>query len=297
MIAKTRQASQAVRAEANEGALPVKSRGVLRLPAKSAGLRVSRHSPSPPLACCIAYYWRVGWDLRGAQPHLQETLPHPNIYLVFEESRLQISGVSTSKFVRILREQGFAFGVKFRPGGLRPFLHAPASSLTNRIVPANHVFATDGDELEATLNSCRTEREMVDAVDAFFLRRVPQPDPNVELADRLVGEILRQPQIRTVEDLATQTGLGKRSLQRLFRDYVGVPPKWVIRRYRLHELLDHLEARAEAFPQQSWSDLALQLGYFDQAHLINDFKAITGYSPANYFSNNTKASERNHHNV
>ena len=124
-----------------------------------------------------------------------------------------------------------------------------------------------------------------------------QPDPNVELADRLVGEILRQPQIRTVEDLATQTGFGKRSLQRLFREYVGIPPKWVIRRYRLHELLDRLEARLEAAPQESWSDLALQLGYFDQAHLINDFKAITGYSPADYFSNNAKASERNHHNV
>ena len=293
MIGKTRQASQAVRTEAIEPALPVKSRGVLRLPPESADLRVSRHSPSPPLACCIAYYWRVAWDLRGAQPHLQETLPHPNIYLVFEENRLQIRGVSTSKFVRILREQGFAFGVKFRPGGFRPFLRAPASSLTNRIVAANSVFSADGDELEATLNCCRTEREMVETVDAFFLRHAPPPDPNVELADRLVGEILRQPQIRTVEDLANHTGFGKRSLQRLFRDYVGIPPKWVIRRYRLHELIDLLEAAL----QESWSDLALQLGYFDQAHLINDFKAITGYSPAGYFSNNAKASERNHHNV
>jgi AraC-like DNA-binding protein len=297
MIGETRHASQAVRTEANERALPVKSRGVLRLPPESADLRVSRHSPSPPLAWCIAYYWRVGWDLRGAQPHLQETLPHPNIHLVFEEKRLQIGGVSTSKFVRILREQGFAFGVKFRPGGFRPFLHAPASSLTNRIVAANHVFAADGDELEATLNACRTERAMVEAVDAFFLRRAPQPDPNVELADRLVGEILRPPQTRTVEDLAKQTGFGKRSLQRLFREYVGVPPKWVIRRYRLHQLIDRLEARLEASPPESWPDLALQLGYFDQAHLINDFKAITGYSPADYFSDTAKASERNHHNV
>jgi len=297
MIGKTRQASQAVSTAANEGALTVRSRGVLQRPPERADPRVSRHNPSPPLARCIAYYWRVSWDLRGEQPHRQETLPHPNIYLVFEESRLQISGVTTGKFVHILRGQGFAFGVKFRPGGFRPFLHAPASSLTNRIVPANHVFATDGDKLEATLNSCRTEREMVEAVDAFFLRRVPQPDPNGDLADRLVGEILRQPQIRTVEDLAKQTGLGKRSLQRLFREYVGVPPKWVIQRYRLHELIDLLEARIEAAPQQSWSDLALQLGYFDQAHLINDFKAITGYSPVDYFSNHAKASERKYHNV
>jgi AraC-like DNA-binding protein len=270
MIVKTRQT------------LPARSRGILRLPA--GGVRVSRHCPSSALACCIAYYWMVSWDLRGRQPHTQETLPHPNVYLVFEENRLQVSGVSTSKFTRILQGQGFAFGVKFKPGGFHPFLDSPVSSLTNRIVAANDVFGADGDELEATLVSAGEEGERVHAVDAFFLRRVPEPDDNVPLADRLVGEILRQPQIRTVEDLATQTCLGKRSLQRLFREYVGVPPKWVIRRYRLHELIERLDAG----PERNWSDLALELGYFDQAHLINDFKAITGYSPAEY-------RERNHH--
>jgi AraC-like DNA-binding protein len=86
------------------------------------------------------------------------------------------------------------------------------------------------------------------------------------------------PQIRTVDDLADQTGISKRSLQRLFREYVGVPPKWVIRRYRLHELIERLEAGDPL----DWPDLALELGYFDQAHLINDFRAITGYSPADY---------------
>ena len=119
---------------------------------------------------------------------------------------------------------------------------------------------------------------MVAAVDAFFLRRVPEPDENVELADQFVNRILHQPQIRTVDDLAARTGLSKRSVQRLFREYVGIPPKWVIRRYRLHELIERLEAGDPL----NWPDLALELGYFDQAHLINDFRAITGYSPADY---------------
>ena len=119
---------------------------------------------------------------------------------------------------------------------------------------------------------------MVAAVNAFFLHRVPEPDENVELADQLVNRILHQPQIRTVDDLAARTGLSKRSVQRVFREYVGIPPKWVIRRYRLHELIERLEAGAPL----NWPDLALELGYFDQAHLINDFRAITGYSPADY---------------
>jgi AraC-like DNA-binding protein len=273
MIVKTRQRGNGV-----SHSTPIGSRGVLRLPPDYAGLRVSRHNPSSALAPCIAYYWMVSWDLRGRPPHLQETLPHPNIYLVFEENRLIISGVSTGKFTRILENQGFAFGVKFRPGGFRPFLHSSTSSLTDRIVPANYVFGADGDALEAALVSSRGKDAMVDAVEAFFLRHVPEPDENVELADRLVGQILHQPQIKTVDGLADQTGLSKRSVQRLFREYVGVPPKWVIRRYRLHELIERLEAGDPL----NWCDLALELGYFDQAHLIHDFRAITGYSPADY---------------
>jgi AraC-like DNA-binding protein len=273
MIVKTRQGSNGI-----SSVTPIGSRGVLHLPPEYAGLKVSRHNPPSALAHCIAYYWRVSWDLRGRQPHLQETLPHPNIYLIFEENRLTVAGVTTSKFTRVLAEQGFAFGVKFKPGGFRPYLNSSASSLTDRIVEANHIFGADGDMLEAALISSCGEEAMVAAVDAFFLRRVPEPDQNVELADQLVSRILHQPQIRTVDDLAARTGLSKRSVQRLFREYVGVPPKWVIRRYRLHELIERLEAGDPL----NWPDLALELGYFDQAHLINDFRAITGYSPADY---------------
>jgi AraC-like DNA-binding protein len=74
------------------------------------------------------------------------------------------------------------------------------------------------------------------------------------------------------------TGVGKRSLERLFSDYVGASPKWVIRRYRLHELVEKFDSRTPA----NWAQLALDLGYFDQAHLINDFKSIVGYTPTQY---------------
>ena len=249
---------------------------MLRLPPE--GVKVSRHTPAAALAHFIAYYWRVSWDLRGQQPHLQETLPHPNIYLVFENNRLQLSGLSTTKFTRLLEGQGFAFGVKFRPGGFRPFLKSSVSSLTNCVVAASDVFGADADGLESNLVSSVEEDEMVRAMESFLLRRVPTPDERVLLVDGIVGQILHQPQIRTVDDLANQTGINKRSLQRIFREYVGISPKWVIRRYRLHELIERLEAGDPL----NWSDLALELGYFDQAHLINDFRAVTGYSPADY---------------
>lgn len=108
--------------------------------------------------------------------------------------------------------------------------------------------------------------------------RLPQNDERLDEARLLVEQILREPDILTVDDLSARTGVSVRSLQRLFSQYIGVSPKWVIRRYRLHELLEQMHSGK----QLQWSQLALDLGYFDQAHLINDFKSMTGFAPTEY---------------
>jgi AraC-like DNA-binding protein len=63
-----------------------------------------------------------------------------------------------------------------------------------------------------------------------------------------------------------------RSLQRLFRKYVGVSPKWVIRRYRLHEAAERLKGSRPP----PLAELATSLGYADQAHFAREFKQVTG---------------------
>src|SRR5271163_3023915 len=199
MIGKTRQA------KAIPGTIPAgpgKSRGVLGWPAEAVNLAVSRRLPLPELAACIAYYWTVRWDLRGREPHLQETLPHPNVYLIFDYGKLVVSGVTTGKFTRLLEGRDRTFGVKFNPGGFRPFLQAPVSSLTNCIVAANSIFGSDADALEARLIAAGEEEEMVEAANCFFQSRIPRPDETIQLAGRLVERILQEPDIKTVEGLA-----------------------------------------------------------------------------------------------
>ena len=67
-------------------------------------------------------------------------------------------------------------------------------------------------------------------------------------------------------------------MQRLFQQYVGIGPKWVISRYRLHEAVEQLAADRSV----DWTRLALDLGYFDQAHFIRDFKRLVGRTPADF---------------
>jgi AraC-like DNA-binding protein len=85
--------------------------------------------------------------------------------------------------------------------------------------------------------------------------------------------------IGKVEDLVERFALTVRQLQRHFLQYVGVPPKWVIQRYRLHDALAEMEQQQEP----DWADLAARLGYTDQAHFVRDFRASTGMAPRAYF--------------
>ncbi len=220
----------------------------------------------------------VSWDLRGCEPHVQETLPHPNFHVVFEQGSATVAGVHTRKFTRTLEGRSHVFGIKFTPGGFRPFLKSPASSFADLVIPARRIFGKGVEALGAVLASSRKEARMVAVAHAFFCERMPEPDETVALASKLVGRILQEPEIKTVEDLAQRSGMSKRTLQRIFNEYVGVSPKWVIRRYRLHELIE----RFNSGEQPDWSQVALDLGYFDQAHLINDFRSLVGYSPTQY---------------
>ena len=220
----------------------------------------------------------IHWDLRLCEPYVAESVPHPNVHLIFENGAAVVAGVQTHKFSRSLQGESRVFGVKFRPGGFRPFYGAAVSDLADRVVPAVRIFGKELKEFEKIgLSSC-PEDERVRAANAFFHARKPDPDPAVILASHLVDRILKEPEIKMVDDLVRLTGMGKRSLQRLFSEYVGVSPKWVIRRYRLHELIEKFNAGGEP----DWAQLALDLGYFDQAHLINDFKSIVGHSPREY---------------
>jgi transcriptional regulator GlxA family with amidase domain len=84
--------------------------------------------------------------------------------------------------------------------------------------------------------------------------------------------------IARVTDLSRAVGVSVRSLQRLFSDRVGASPKWVICRARLQDAA----ARVLAGEEVDWSRLALDLGYFDQAHLIRAYRTIIGVSPTEH---------------
>ena len=170
MIGKTRQEKAEIEEIFDPGA--GRARGMLRRPVKAGKFRHSRRSPAPDLAHWIAHYWIISWDLRGCEPHYGESLPHPNIHLVFGEGAATIHGVQTNKFERTLEGRSQVFGVKFRPGGFRPLYSGPISELADRSTPASKILGDDIEKLGVTVLSPINEEEKIEAADAYFRQRL-----------------------------------------------------------------------------------------------------------------------------
>lgn len=257
-------------------------RGVLRPDLAASVLRLDRHQPSEALAPFVDYYWIPRWDLRGRPPHEQTVLPHPNVHLVFEASGAGIFGVDRRLFTRSLSGLGLAFGIRFTAGGFRPFWQAPISQLTDRVVPAARLFGPRAEKTRQAIigdGSCDVDDGvMIGYAEALLHSVLPEQDPLAGQAAALVSCITDDPGLRRVDQLSGSSGLTVRTLQRLFADYVGVSPKWVMRRARLHEAAE----RADSGEPVDWAALASDLGYADQAHLTRDFTVTIGVPPARY---------------
>ncbi|MGW2018002.1 AraC family transcriptional regulator [Streptomyces sp. NPDC001927] len=279
--------SPAPRTPAAEGPGPRRdTRGIVDAAELLARVRFRRHDPAPELRPYLEHYWFIDWEL--SEPYASHVVPHPSVNVVFQRYRdedttfAEVAGIGLELFTKKLTGVGRVCGVQFRPGGFRPFApDRPVSEWTGRRVPLDTVF-TDADAASVTaVLDPETDHARVAALDAFLLAHGPAPDPQATQAMELVQLARTDRSIRRVSELARAAGLSSRSLQRLFAHHVGVGPKWVILRYRIHEALERAEATGtEGAPD--WAGLAAELGYSDQAHLVRDFTATVGVPPTAY---------------
>lgn len=234
--------------------------------------------PSPPLGRLIDQHWIVRWDLSGGPGFRQEVLPHPSLNLVIEPDGARVWGVPTRRDVRTLAGHGWAAGIKFRPGAFTAITGTPAASVTDGsmavpeclggAVGESVIVAVDSDGLDAS----------VAALEERLAAYAELDDPALDLVAAVIEGMRDLPPDTKVEAIARAHHIAPRTLQRLFHRYVGVGPKWVLKRLRIHQAVEQLNSS----PTTPWTRLALDLGYYDHAHFIRDFKLVVGRSPAEY---------------
>ncbi|MFI8896107.1 DUF6597 domain-containing transcriptional factor [Streptomyces paradoxus] len=259
------------------------TRGIVDPSALLDRVRFRRHAPAEPLRRYVEWYWFIDWDLPA--PYASHVVPHPAVNLTFQWGQDEgppygeVTGVALGLYTRKLTGRGRVCGAKFRPGGFRPYTpEVPVSRWTGRALPAREVFPQITPDTARSVVTAADDPARVAALDAFLLSLPCAPDPQADLAIDLVRHIRDDRTVRRVGDLAHTRGLSVRALQRLFATCVGVSPKWVILRYRIHEAL----AQAGTRDDIDWAALAADLGYADQAHLVRDFTTTVGVPPTVY---------------
>lgn len=256
--------------------MALSEKGILNPVISAEKFRLRRYAPASDLAYFVERYWLIDWDLRGQEPYVSEILPFPSVHVVLERGRSGVFGVASGKYSHYLQDIGKVFGVEFRVGAFYPIAKFPISQLTDTSRSIASIFHVDGEALTETVFGLGTDEAMIAYVEAFLRPFLPEKDSLIEELNRLSDEVAANPMIRKVEDLSNYLPYSKRHLQRIFRQYVGVSPKWLIQRYRIHEA-------AELVAQnKDWKEIAANLGYFDQSHFIKDFKALIGQTPMEY---------------
>ena len=242
----------------------------------AVGMRVVE--PAADVADLIDRHWIVGWDRRGSDPLVRETLPDPCVNLAVEPSGAWVYGVRSGRSLHELAGAGVVIGTKFRPGGFSGLAgDGPVRALTDRTLALGEVFGADGAELDRTLAVAVTSEAVIGAVEALVRRRRPPADAGRELARAAVERMRDAPPGTPVAAIAAGVGLTPRALQRLFARHVGATPKQVLQRFRLQDAAERV-----ATGEDTLARLAAELGYFDQAHFVRDFRTTVGRSPSAY---------------
>jgi AraC-like DNA-binding protein len=211
--------------------------------------------------------------------------------------RAVVQGVPTKRFVRQLQGEGFVFGIKFRPAVFPSWLgwsraqslSQSISKLTDKHITLLRLFGREGRVFSAAVLAASSMEARMGLAEAFLRGHGPPRSLSLsaavaELRD-LVERMATEHSLLRADDAALRLGIDLRTLQRRFQKHVGVGPKWVLQRYRLHEAVERLK---QPHPP-AMADLAASLGYFDQAHFARELKAMVGRAPKAFVAQLTRA--------
>jgi AraC-like DNA-binding protein len=263
--------------------------GVLRPDEFGRHVELTRRPAGAVADHWIENHWALRWDLPPGRWFASQVLPHPTCALTVElgshpraglppGETLVVTGVVTRRFDVDVRGWGRVVGVRFRPGGLAALTTRSAAGWTDHVVPARDVLpaalceALDDRDLALRADEWAAEAE------AQIARVAPDPDPRYAVVLEVVADMLGNRSLLTVADVCGRHGLTPRSLQRLFSEYVGVGPKWVLARYRMHDVVTEIDDGYAG----TLTDLAHAYGWYDQAHFTRDFTALVGVTPTQY---------------
>jgi AraC-like DNA-binding protein len=259
------------------------------------------YTPRSPLAQFVKCFWY--WE--GApQTHAQEQLMpngEPAIIVNLRDEPIRIydpcdlsqsesyglavlSGPRSRPFVIDTEQEERVFGIEFQPGGSFPFFRMPSSEFADDGLSLECLWRSAAHELRERLLEAPDVDSMFELTERFLMRQAVRPfelHPGVAFA---LHRFCVRPHRTTVGSVLERLGLSHRRFAQLFHDQVGLTPKSFSRVQRFQRVL-RMVHRSRSI---DWADVALDCGYYDQAHFIHDFQDFSGFTPTVYAARATE---------
>jgi AraC-like DNA-binding protein len=172
-----------------------------------------------------------------------------------------------------------AFAIHFQPTGFHHLFRARMTDLADRSLEARAVLDCSCTRLEEQLADARGFEDRIKIAEQFLLKKIP----NYPVSDPVATAVRRITVSRgssRIDDLVAGSGWSVRRFERKFLEQIGVAPKLYGRIVRLNQALGTKLASAE----RTWTEIAYELGYYDQMHMIHDFQKLAGDSPVPFLA-------------
>jgi AraC-like DNA-binding protein len=253
------------------------------------------YKPKPPLSKFVDNFWL--YEGHEAEQKIERILPTGTLELVinlrqnelrfYDPERPENCSRFSGAIVSGAHGRGITpdaeeaiIGVHFKPGGAFPFLGLPAGDLTDTHVDLESIWGLSAGRLRERLCEATTSAERFQLLaDALMtrLRHGVEQHYAVSTALEMFGKNQARP---TVREAAKYLGLSQRRFIQVFKAEVGITPKLFSRIQRFQQTRTFIQQN----PSPNWVALALDLGYFDQSHLIREFLEFSGLSPTAYLN-------------
>ena len=172
-------------------------------------------------------------------------------------------------------------GIKFKQGGAYNFFKIPMMQFSNKIVNLTDVLNGETEKLRAKLISAKDDEAIRRVLDYYFLLKVDMLEEAYNVVDSAIKEVSAKVNPTLIKSFCETANISNKHLISLFNNKVGLSPKLIHRLNKFINVIELLQKKRNV----NWPEVAYECQYYDQAHLINEFKSFSGLSPKKYFEN------------
>lgn len=252
--------------------------------------------PSSHLSKFIKHYWAMDSNIAATKNHIQRIVPSGLLELIFylgdkpiplnnkrsSNANSLITGHLNEFYDMKIEGKMKLFSIIFLPHGLSAFLNLPIQEIYNQNIPLKFIFKNDIDRIESELFEAKSFSEQINIIENYLniLLKKKQINYNYKRLNSSILKINQSKGLVNINTLASDACLSRKQYERIFSQFIGTSPKQFLKIIRFQNAIDQKSKNKDI----NLGSLAYDCGYYDQAHMINEFKSLSGMTPKQYFN-------------